>query len=259
MLIFARFIRDLMRHNELLRVLLAREVTARTSGTTLGAFWMLLQPALQVAAFWFLLQVILKVRYPELPGGFTQYFLIGMLPWLLVSEVLTRSLSVLQEYASIYERTRFPIGLIPLLPLIISSFIYTSIYVLIAALFGGIHAAFGALFFMFFLFVWLLPLIYLLAILGLFIRDLAQITPFLLTILLYLTPIFYTPSALPDSLNWWLAVNPFAHLMALAHALADSKPFPVGSFLSLTLMWLLLLIPARLLYQRAAPFIREAL
>ncbi|MDD3523114.1 MAG: ABC transporter permease [Candidatus Cloacimonetes bacterium] len=249
----------LMRYGELLRVLLVREAAARTSGTTLGAIWMLVQPALQVAAFWFLLQVVLRVRYPDLPGGFTQYFLIGMLPWLMLNEILIRSLSVLQEYSSIYERTTLPIGLIPLLPPIVSGAIYTLIYFVVAALLSGIQGALGALGFMVFLIFWLAPLVYLMAILGLFIRDLAQIAPFALTMMLYLTPIFYTPTALPDYLHWWLNVNPFAQLMIVAHACADGSSLPLASFLSLILLWFVLAVPAWFLFKRAAPYVREAL
>jgi len=252
-------ITSFVRHSELLRVLLVREAAARTSGTTLGVMWMLVQPALQVAAFWFLLQVVLRVKYPDLPGGFTQYFLVGMLPWLMFNEILIRSLSVLQEYSSIYERTALPIGLIPLLPPIVSGAIYSLIYFVVAAFLGGLQGALGAIGFMVFFLLWLAPLVYLMAILGLFIRDLAQIAPFILTMMLYLTPIFYTPSALPDYLHWWLNVNPFAQLMIVAHACVDGSSFPTASFLSLILLWLVLAVPAWLLFKRAAPYVREAL
>ncbi len=250
---------QLKHHGELLRVLLMREVHARTSGTVLGIFWMLLQPTLQVVALWFLLQVVLRVRFPELPGGFIQYFLVGMLPWLMLTEVLTRSLSVLQEYASIYERTPFPIGLIPLLPLMVSGVIYTTIYLVISLIFGGASGLIGGLIFMAFALLWLLPLIYLLAIIGLFVRDLQHIVPFILTMLLYLTPILYTPAAMPEALHWWLLANPFAHLISLAHVAVDGGIFPSTSLLGLIFLWFILLVPAWLLWKRAEPFIREAL
>lgn len=247
------------RFAELLSVLLRREIVARTSGTALGALWMLLQPSLQVATLWFFLAGVLRVRYPGLAGGFAQYYLIGMLPWMMLSEILLRSLAVLQEYASIYERTAFPVALIPLLPLIVSGTIYTLIYTAIALWFGGLYGAFDGLLFMVFLLIWLLPLVYLGAILGVFVRDLQQLAPFALNMLLYLTPVLYTPSVLPPSLHWWLTINPFAHLMLLAHAAVDGTALPVRSLLALSALWLLLLYPAWALHRRAEPYIREAL
>ncbi len=247
------------RHVELLRVLLAREITARTSGTVLGASWMLLQPALQTAAIWFLLQVVLRIRFPELQGGFTEYYLAGMVPWLMLSEIMLRSLSILQEYAPIYQRTAFPVALIPLLPPILSGAIYILIYLVVAAMFGGSVAAASSVIYMLFLLVWLLPVIYLLAIIGVFIRDAQQIAPFILTMVLYLTPIFYLPTAMPNWLAWWLLINPFAHIVGIAHAVIGGQPLHFGGLIGLGAIWLILAYPTWRMFRRVEPMIREAL
>ena len=249
----------IFRNVELLRVLLGREIAARTSGTLLGAFWMLLQPALQTAAIWFLLQVVLKIRYPELKGGFVEYYLAGMVPWLMLSEIMLRSLSILQEYASIYQRTAFPIALIPLLPPIISGAIYISIYIVVAAVFGGAIPAATSVVYMVLLLVWLLPVIYLLALIGVFIRDAQQIAPFILTMMLYLTPIFYLPTAMPQWLGWWLVINPFAHIVEIAHAVIGAQPLHLRGLIALVAIWLLLAYPTWRMFRRVEPMIREAL
>ena len=247
------------RHVELLQVLLAREIAARTSGTVLGAFWMLLQPALQTAAIWFLLQVVLRIRYPELQGGFTEYYLAGMVPWLMLSEIMLRSLSILQEYAPIYQRTAFPVALIPLLPPIISGAIYIVIYVVVAAIFGGAVSATTSVLYILLLLLWVLPVVYLLAIVGVFVRDVQQIAPFILTMVLYLTPIFYLPAAMPKWLAWWLLINPFAHIVGIAHAVIGSEPLHFRGLIALAAVWLLLGYPTWRMFRRVEPMIREAL
>lgn len=249
----------LTRHRHLLAVLLRREVASRTSGTALGWFWMLLQPALQVAAMWFLLDVVLKVRFPGLPGGFVPYYLTGMIPWLLLSEVIQRSLTVLNDYAALYQRSVFPTAVLPLLPLVVSACIYLVIYVVVCTLFAGVHGTLAAAAIVLTLTIWLLPLVYLLAVFGLFVRDLAQIAPFALTMMLYVTPILYVPQALPASLQWWLHVNPFAPLIALAHALVQGHAMARRDLLLPLAIWLLLLWPARRVYRRSEPHLREAL
>ena len=115
-------------HRDLLFLLLKRDVMTRTSGTLLGTAWLIVQPGLQVLGFWFLLDVVLSIK---LPGrvAFVDYFLIGMLPWLFISDVLLRSLGVLAEFGGLYRRAVFPVLILPLLPLILSSLLYLIVFV----------------------------------------------------------------------------------------------------------------------------------
>lgn len=220
---------------------------------------MLFQPALQVAALWFLLDVVLKVRFPGMEGGFVGYYLTGMLPWLMMSEIMLRSLGVMTEYGSLYQRAVFPLSILPLVPWMVSGGIYTLIYIVVAFVISGLHGAFGALLLMLFLMLWLVPLAYFLAVIGLFARDVQQVAPFILTMLLYVTPILYLPSAFPEQLRWWLDINPFAHWMVLAHALVQGRPWGVNDVVILFFLWLVAFFPALWLFKRSEAHMREAL
>lgn len=246
-------------HRQLLLMLIKRDIKTRTTGTMLGGVWMLLQPALQVAALWFLLDIVLRVRFPGLEGGFVAYFLVGMLPWLMLNEMLMRSIGLMQEYSSLYQRSVFPISLIPLVPWLVSGIFYGLTMALSFGLIVGWHTVPNTLLVVFGLMIWLAPFCYALAVLGLFIRDLQQVSPFFLTLMLYLTPIFYLPSAFPEKMRWWLDVNPFAHLMILIHALIQGHAW---SWINLAIplgIWIVTIIPAWLLFKRSEPHMREAL
>ena len=250
--------RFIFQHRELLWLLIRRDLAVRTSGTVIGGLWMILQPALQVAALWFLLDLVLKVKFPGLPGGFVGYYLTGMIPWLFLAEVTQRSLGVLPEYGALYQRSLFPLPLLPLIPVAVSGGIYSSIYICVAQLLFGWHGAIGALVLMGSVVIWVVPFAYGFAVLGLFIRDLQQLAPFVLTMLMYATPILYLPDAFPKSLHWWLVINPFAHMVRAAHALVQGQPWHSVDAVGLLLLWLLAL-PAIKLYRRAEPHMREAL
>lgn len=250
--------RLLWEHRELMRVLIKRDVVVRTSGTVLGGLWMLAQPALQVLAFWFLLDFVLQVRFPgQVP--FLNYFLLGMLPWLMISEIIQRNLMILSEFSLLYERSAFPVGVLPLLPPVVSGLVYGTIYCALAWLLEGWPASLGALLVTVMLLVWVLPLCYLMAVFGLFVRDLRQVVPFLLTLAMYLTPILYLPQALPEAMQAWLVINPFADLMAIVHGLVQGMPVTWGNMLRPALLWLLLLAPAWVLFRRSEPHMREQL
>lgn len=254
-----QMIRYPMRHVNLLIMLCKRDIKVRTSGTMLGIVWMVLQPALQIIALWFLLDIILKVKFPHLAGGFVAYFLVGMISWLLLSETMQRSLVVMSEYASLYQRSAFPVAILPLVPWLVMGAIYGAILFVVSMLIGGWRSSLGAIILVGILMIWLLPFCYLLAVVGLFVRDTRQLAPFLLNMLMYLTPILYTPDAFPEALSWWLLINPFAHLMTLNHALIQGFPWGLENILFPLLVWGIAIIPARRLFLRAEPHMREAL
>ena len=245
-------------HYYLLFLLIKRDITTRTSGTLLGTAWLLLQPGLQILGFWFLLDMVLKIK---LPGGvaFVDYFLIGMLPWLFISEILLRSLSILTEFAGLYRRAIFPVVILPILPLILATILYTLVMAVTAGILEGVNAIPIAVLTIFLLAIWLLPLTYILAIIGLFLKDIGQFFPFLITITLYLTPILYMPNQMPEPMQWLLALNPIADLMALIHAAIQGLPWTYANLWRPVGIWLLLLGPAWVLFRRAEPHIRETL
>ena len=136
---------QLIRNNRgLIWVLLKRDIESQTSGTVLGGIWVFAQPALQVLAFWFLLAVVLQVRMPG-QLDFIDYFLMGMLPWFFISSAIQRNVMVLTEFSALYQRSVFPIKLLPLVPLLFITLIYALIWPLVTVIFLGWHAAFWAL------------------------------------------------------------------------------------------------------------------
>lgn len=248
----------LVRERDLLCLLVRRDIVGRTSGTLLGGAWMLAQPALQVLAFWFLLDFVLRIKTPG-KVAFVDYFLTSMLPWLLISEVLTRSLSVMSEFSALYKRTVFPLKVLPLLPALVAGIIYLPVFAVVVGFLTGLHGAIKAVLILIALLIWLLPVGYLLAVFGCFVKDLRQIFPFLLNMMLYLTPIMYLPEMLPPEFQSLLSVNPFADVIAVIHGVLQSMPVTWGNVLRPMLCWALLLAPTWVLFHRAEPHMREVL
>ncbi|OUD16166.1 ABC transporter permease [Thioflexithrix psekupsensis] len=246
------------RHRDLLHLLVKRDIVTRTSGTVLGHLWLLLQPALQVIGFWFLLDVVLQIKFPN-NVPFLDYFLLGILAWLFISEVLNRSLNVLREFGGLYQRTVFPIAILPLMSLLLPSLLYASVLmIMLFIMYDWTFLPLG-LVSIFSLAVWLIPICYILAIIGLFLKDIAQFFPFAISVTLYVTPVMYMPQSLPDSMQWLLYVNPAADIMALLHAMIQGLDWQWSNIVRLVVIWLLLLGPAWVLFRRAEPHIRESL
>lgn len=249
---------NLVSYRDLILRLVRREVVNRTSGTVLGGVWLFAQPAMQVAAFYFLLDVVLQVRTPG-KITFVNYFLTAMVPWLLMSEVLSRSLNVLSEFCGLYQRTLFPIQVLPLLPLVMAGIIYGPVYMVVAGALTDPYGAVKAAFFVFALTIWLLPFCYLLAVIGLFFKETRQVFPFLLTMLMYFSPILYQPDVLSADLRAWMEWNPVAGLIAIAQHLMHDLPLETLNILVPWVIWGIALVPAWIIFQRAEPYMREEL
>ena len=250
--------RLLLGQRALLKLLIRREMVARTSGTLLGGVWMVVQPALQILGLWFFLDIVLKIRSAG-AVPFVNYFLLGMIAWTMMNEILQRSLTVMVEFGSLYQRTIFPLPLLPLLPLLVSGAIYGAILVVVTALLESALAALGAALGTILLMIWLIPLGYLLAVLGLFVRESRQVIPFGLTLFLYLTPILYMPEQMPMLLREWSSFNPIADIMVLLHAIVQNQSWTGGNLIRPLVLWGVLTPAAWMLFKRTESHMREAL
>jgi len=251
-------LRACRKHASLLGMLVKRDLVSRTSGTLLGKLWPLLQPALQVLGYWFLFGIVYGMRMSR-GEDFPQYMLIGIMPWLLLMEVLTRSAGLFREFSALYRRTPFPVELLPILIMVIPGIVHVVILFGLALAFHGLQAALQSLVVIPLLLLWLLPLTLLFSVLGLFLRDFAQALPFVLLLLMYATPILYFPSMLPEGAQPWLWLNPFSDLVAAIHATVDATTLDWRGLARLLGLWLLLLGPCWAVFRRSVPHVREVL
>jgi homopolymeric O-antigen transport system permease protein len=221
--------RSIWRNRKLMRSMVRRDIMARYRGSFGGTVWTFLNPLLLMATYFFVFGVILRTRFEgdNSRTGFVLYFLAGMLPWLAFSEAVGRSPYVILEYRSFVKKIVFPLETLPV-NLVIS---------------GAVTEAFGLLIFVIGLLavrhavpasvVWL-PLLlvpqilftaglcWILAAIGVFVRDLGQIIGYLLTLWFFLTPICYPESSLnqlPASALGLLRLNPLFVLVRAYRAM----------------------------------------
>lgn len=239
-------------------VLMRRDMVIRTHGTILGGLWPLLQPALQILGFWFLFDIVYSMRANVGPA-FLNYLLVGMLPWLCVAEILSRAANMFAEFSPLYRRSPFPLAILPVLIMAIPCLVYMLVYFGVNLLLFDLKAALLSLPVFPLLMLWLLPLCYLFPVLGVFFKDFKQAVPFMLTLVMYMTPILYFRDMVPEKVGLLLMLNPIADLMALIHGLIQDMDMGPENFLRPLLLWLLLLGPAWLLFRRSAPHVRELL
>jgi lipopolysaccharide transport system permease protein len=234
--------RSLWENRTLIASMVRRDILSRYRASFAGALWTFLNPLLLMATYVFVFGMVLKQRFgaDASPSGFVLYFLAGMLPWLAFSEAVGRSPYVIVEHRTFVKKLVFPLETLPI-NLVIS---------------GAVTEAFGLLIFLAILWIargaipptvaWLPALAapqllltagicWFLAALGIFIRDLGQITGFVLTLWFFLTPICYPESSsIPAAMARILAFNPILALVRGYRAvLLEGRPPELDALMAL--------------------------
>jgi lipopolysaccharide transport system permease protein len=227
-------LQSIWRHRSLIRTLVRRDVLSRYSGSFGGAFWAVLNPLMLMLTYFFVFGVVLKSRFGDDPSraGYAIYFLAGMLPWLAFSEAAGRAPFILIEHRGFIRKLVFPVETLPV-NLVASGLVTEFFGIILFAL--ALLAVRGHLpLTVLYLPALIIPQIlftagvcWFLAALGVFVRDLAQINGFLLTIWFFLTPICYPENSLaslPRAALDLLAKNPiFVLVRGYRAILLESK------------------------------------
>lgn len=205
-------------HGALIRSLIRRDIVGRYRGSGLGLLWSLIAPLFMLAVYTFVFGTVFGARWTpgQTTSSTTEFAIVlfaGLIVFQLFSEVILRAPTLVLSNVNYVKKVVFPLEILPVVALGSALFhAAVSLVVLVAALLiaHGQIALTAIL-----LPLVLLPLLlvilglaWLLASLGVFVRDITQILGMLVTALMFLSPVFFPLSALPEWIRPWLAFNP---------------------------------------------------
>jgi lipopolysaccharide transport system permease protein len=211
------FSRSLLQHRTLLWRLTQREVVGRYRGSVLGWSWSLLYPLLMLAVYTFVFSTIFKARWPDLqqagPLGFAINLFAGLIVFNLFAECVSKAPTLILSQPSYVTKVVFPLELLAATSVAAAGFhACTSLAVL--GVFELIAIGSIPITALWLPLVWL-PLIlgclalgWLLSALGVYLRDLPQLVSVGLSVLMFLSAIFYPVTALPERWQPVLLANP---------------------------------------------------
>lgn len=208
---------ELPRRIDLIWSLTKRELAARYKGSALGILWAILTPVVMIAIFTIIFAGIFHAKFgaSDSQWDFALYLFCGLLPWNAFQEALTSSSNVVVTRANLVKRVVFPLEALPVAQTLaaIMNQLFGTIALLLAIILirHQVHAT------LVYLPVLLIPQFiatlggaWLLASLGVFIRDIVQGTTLVLMAWMYLTPIIYPESMVPDAYRAIVRLNPFS-------------------------------------------------
>ena len=205
------------RHRALIRILTWRDISGRYRGSLMGSAWSLLTPLLMLAVFTFVFGVVAPTRWPGAEeqgmGMFALRLLSGMVVHGLLSELLQRAPALVTAQPNYVTKVVFPLEVLGWVALLTGLF-HTAMALLVlimlnGALGTGLSPTLLALPLVLVPYaLLLLGIAWILAALGVYLRDLAQVIGPLVMASMFLGPVFYPREAMPAAIQPWLAWNP---------------------------------------------------
>jgi len=212
----------LWRYRELIARLIKRDVLGRYKGSLLGLAWSFVTPIIMLVIYTFVFTVVFNARWgvggEESKSVFALQLFAGLIVHGILAEVLTRSPGLILLNTNYVKKVVFPLAILPVIPLGSALFhaAISSLVLIVAQLLvvGSLPWTF-----------WMLPIVllplivlamgisWLLASLGVFLRDIGQTMGLIATMLLFLSPIFYPISALPESFHGVIHANPLTFII----------------------------------------------
>lgn len=221
----AALARSLWRNRQLIAQMTRREVAGRYKGSAMGLAWSFFNPVFMLAVYTFVFSVVFKARWgvggEESKTQFAVVLFVGLIVHGLFAEVLNRAPGLILGNVNYVKKVVFPLEILPAISMMAALFhslISLGVLLTAFAIFNGyLHwtAVFTPLV--------LLPLIiltlglaWMLASLGVFLRDVGQAIGMVTMVMLFLAPVFYPVTALPEKFRPWLMVNPLTFIIEQA-------------------------------------------
>lgn len=227
----SRGVASLYRHRYLLGQLIKRDVLLRYRGALFGVLWIFLSPLLMLAIFAFVFGYIFQSRWPQQPDGMPYWLILysGLIVFNVFAETVGRAPTTVRSQPSYVKKIIFPVEILPLVPLgagLVHAAFNFLILIACLAWFGYLSA--GLLLIPLLLVPALLlavGLAWFLAAWGVFIKDMTQIVPLFVQMLLFISPVFYPASAVPDFLRPIYELNPLGAVIEATRAAMLGQPF----------------------------------
>ena len=242
---FLEYLSELWKYRSLIWVLAVREIKVQYSQTVLGIIWAVIKPMVAVFIYSVFFYLILEIRTGNIP--YPVFVLPGVVIWFNFTQIISDGGTALQSNPDLIQKVEFP-----KLSLVLARTLSGGVDVVVSLLLlAGVMALFG---FGPYRFFFLLPIFVLMSMTcGLTIavwlsaltiryRDLNQIIPYLISFLIWITPVFYPTTILPEKYEHLIYLNPISVVItSFRWSLLGAEPPPLFSFLVFVPVFLLLL------------------
>lgn len=245
---------EIWRSRDLLYILVWRNIKVRYKQTVLGIAWAIFQPLLTMIIFTLFFGRLANIPSEGIP--YPIFVFTGLLLWTYFSVALANASNSLVESESIIKKVYFPRLLLPLSTAITPVIDFLFAYLVLLGMmmyYGYTPTVTGVVVFPLLIlavFVSVIGPALFLSALNVKYRDVRYIVPFFIQILLFLTPVIYPVTLVPEQFRWILFLNPMAGVIGVGRSIMLGAPLPETSFLGISIVSSVFFLVFGLLYFR---------
>jgi lipopolysaccharide transport system permease protein len=221
------FFGALYKNRNLLKQLIFREIAGRYRGSVLGIAWSFINPLVMLAVYTVVFGYIFPSRWDRSGQSLQSFALVlfsGLIVFNFFSECVSRAPSLILNNTNYVKKVVFPLEILPWVSLGVALFHFLIGLVVVVAFNLIVHHTVNWT-------VLLLPILllpfslcitgfsWLLAALGVFLRDIGQVIGLALSVLMFLSPLFYPITAIPERFRYLLYFNPVTYVIEQARGL----------------------------------------
>ncbi len=216
---------SLWRNRYLIKKSIQREVLGRYRGSVLGVFWSFFHPLFMLAVYTFVFSVVFKARWPSAASDskveFAMVLFAGLMVYAVFAECINRAPGLILANTSYVKKVVYPLEILPWISLGSAVFhlgISFLVWLLAYLVFFGLPSPSILLFPLVLvpLFLLTVGMSWWLASLGVYLRDVAQLVGIITTALMFLSPIFYAISSVPENFRFIMHLNPLTPIIEQA-------------------------------------------
>lgn len=257
-----KHLKEIFEYRDMINSLVRRDLRGKYKGSVLGFLWTFINPLCQIIVYTVVFSVIIRSDLEQ----FYVYMITGMVPWLFFDMALRQGTGCVRYQGEMVKKIYFPREVLPL-ACVTSNFINMLLCFLIVffvIFVSGIGLYWKAFFWLPIVMgtEYLLTLGFALLVAAgtVYLKDLEHIVTVILMVWIYLTPIMYPVSMIPENIVWVFRMNPMTAIIDAYHAILYWRVMP--NYMELVycfLFGIVLLIVSEIIFMKLSDNFAEAL
>lgn len=219
---------ELWQFREMVRSLVSRDIKVKYQRSLFGLIWTLLNPLITVAVLITVFTYVIRIQL----ASYWAFLISGFFAWNFVQQCLFRATTILRDHASLSRSVYFPTEALIIsasLARLFEFILEVTVVIAVVAVFHH-HALPASLVLMPFLFLvqllMTIGLMYPIAAAAVLFYDVQHALPIVITVLFYLSPVFYPVTMIPEAYQPLYHANPVVGILGLYHVVLYEGNWP---------------------------------
>jgi ABC-2 type transport system permease protein len=224
-------LKEIIAYRDMINSLVRRDLRGKYKGSVLGFLWTFINPLCQIVVYTVVFSVIVNSSLDR----FYLYIITGMIPWLFFDSSMRIGSGCIRYQGDMVNKIYFPREVLPLACVtanfinMLLCFIIVFVVIFVSGLGVNIYALLCLPLIMIIEYIMVLGFTLLISAITVYFKDMEHIVTVILMAWIYLTPILYSATSIPDSISWVFRLNPMTYVIEAYHSILYWKSIPTAT------------------------------